>query len=168
MGQFQQAEKLYEKSLSMVERIGDKNAEAIALSNLASVYASQSRLSEAEALYSKALEIQKESGNWQSATTYNNLGNLYFSLHDLGKAHDAFQKSAALLREHLGDDHPDTSSVLSNLAYVLDEEGKNEEAAVLFRESLENLKNTLGINHPYVIRLAERERSLTKSSSGRS
>jgi len=164
MRQYQQAEKLYEKSLSMVERIGDKNAEAIVLSNLASVYASQGRLSEAEALYRKALEIQEESGNWQSATTYNNLGNLYFSLHDLGKAHNAFQKSVSLLREHLGDNHPDTSSVLSNLAYVLDEEGKNEEAAILFRESLENLKNTLGINHPYVIQLAERERSLAKGT----
>lgn len=166
IGQFQKAEHLYRRSLSLIEKTGDKNSEAIALSNIASVQVNMDRLSEAEALYKKALDIQVTIGSEQTATTYNNLGNLYFSLNDLEKAYLSYQKSVSLMKEHLGETHPDTAIAINNLAYVLAEKGHYEEASKLFKESLENLRRTYGSNHPYIKKLKEREASLRSFSSG--
>jgi len=80
-GSYSQAEPLYKRSLTIWEKVPEKEAQVVAaLNNLASMYRDQGRNAEAVALYNRALGIWQKSGHIddsRAATAFYNLGSIY-------------------------------------------------------------------------------------------
>ncbi len=124
---------------------------ATSLDNLAGLYHSQGRYSEAEPFYQEALAITKEQlGDNHPDTTVslNNLALLYKSQGRYTEAEPLYQEALAIRREQLGDNHPSTATSLNNLAGLYYSQARYTEAEPLYRQALAIIREQLGDNHP--------------------
>jgi tetratricopeptide (TPR) repeat protein len=101
---------------------------------------------QAQALFEKALEIDRRLLGDDHLETAECENNLAVSLDDQGKyaqAQPLLEKSLSIRRRLLGDDHPDTAESYSNLAFNLNEQGKYAQAQELYEKSLEICRRSL-------------------------
>ena len=126
---YQEAKRLYKKSLSITKQTGNRKTEAVCYGNLGTVYKSLGEYGKAEEFHRKALALIKEIGDKQGeAKSYGNLGTVYQSLGEYGKAEE-FQRKALALKKEIGDKQGEATSY-GNLGTVyesLGEYGKAEE-----------------------------------------
>jgi tetratricopeptide (TPR) repeat protein len=97
---------------------GDHPDVATGLNNLASLYQSQGKYSEAEPLYLEALEMRKRlfTGDHPDvATGLNNLASLYKSQGKYSEAEPLYLEALAMSERMLGTNHPTTITVRNNL-----------------------------------------------------
>ncbi|MGF2037496.1 MAG: tetratricopeptide repeat protein, partial [Nostoc sp. CmiVER01] len=123
----------YEKSLSAArERFTDEYPNvAISLNNLALLYYSQGRYSDAEPLFIEALSMKKRLlGNEHPdvAQSLNNLALLYESQGRYSDAEPLFIEALSMRKRLLGNEHPDVAQSLNNLAGLYESQGRYSDA----------------------------------------
>jgi tetratricopeptide (TPR) repeat protein len=134
-------------------RLGpDHPATAASLNNLAGLYYSMGRYSEAEPLLDeKSLEITEAklgADHPATAASLNNLAGLYHSMGRYSDAEPLYRRSLAIREAQLGADHPDTAASLNNLAELYYSMGRYSEAEPLYEKSLAIIEAQLGADHP--------------------
>jgi CHAT domain-containing protein/Tfp pilus assembly protein PilF len=126
---------------------------ATSLNNLAVLYRSQGRYTEAEPLYKQALELTKRTlgeNHSDVASSLNNLAVLYQYQGRYTEAEPLYKQALELRKRTLGENHPDVARSFNNLAVLYQSQGRYTEAEPLYKQALELTKRTLGENHPDV------------------
>jgi CHAT domain-containing protein/Flp pilus assembly protein TadD len=132
---------------------GDHPDIAQSLNNLAALYDSQSKLSEAEPLYQQALAIWQrlfEGDHPSIASSLNNLAGLYQSQGKLSEAEPLYQQALAMRQRLFEGDHPDIASSLNNLAGLYRSQGKLSEAEPLYQQALAMRQRLFEGDHPSI------------------
>ncbi len=139
-------------SLPREKQLGDNYPDiAISLNNLAELYQSQGRYSEAEPLLKEALAIDKKQlgdNDPATAASLNNLAVFYIDQKRYIAAEPLLKEALAIDKKQLGDNHPATARTLNNLALLYQSQGRYTEAEPLLKEALAIRKKQLGDNHP--------------------
>jgi tetratricopeptide (TPR) repeat protein len=153
-GKYNEAEPLYLRSLSIVEKqLGENHPHfATSLNNLAGVYYSQRKYNEAEPLLLRSLSIvEKQLGenHPEVASSLNNLAKLYRNQGKYNEAEPLYLRSLSIVEKQLGENHPHFASILNNLAGLYQSQGKYNEAEPLYLRSLFIMEKQLGENHPH-------------------
>jgi tetratricopeptide (TPR) repeat protein len=120
-GKYNEAEPLYRRSLSIVEKqLGENHPDvANSLNNLAVLYQNQGKYNEAEPLLLRSLSIlEKQLGENHPnvATSLNNLAGLYKSQGKYNEAESLYRRSLSIWEKQLGENHPLVATSLNNLA----------------------------------------------------
>ncbi|MCB0408756.1 MAG: tetratricopeptide repeat protein [Flavobacteriales bacterium] len=144
---YYEAVKYYHQSLSLYEKIEQKQGQAQMLNNLGLIYKELEEYDTALVYYNKSL-VLKESINdqWGISSTYSNIGNIYRKKGNHSKALEFHQKSLAIKKEV--DDKKGMAVALNNIGSVLEDLGQLEEAIEHFRQGLlifEETNNQKGI-----------------------
>jgi tetratricopeptide (TPR) repeat protein len=150
--QYAETQPLYERALSIYEKVlGQDHLDvALSLNNLAYLYNRQGSYAKAEPLYERALSIREKALGPEHpdiGISLNNLANLY---HDQGKYADAEQllERALSIRENvLGPEHPDIGISLNNLAHLYVKRGNYAKAEPLYERALSIYEKALGEDH---------------------
>ncbi|WP_366558281.1 tetratricopeptide repeat protein [Okeania sp. SIO3B5] len=98
---------------------------------MASLYESQGRYSEAEPLYTKALEMRKQlfrSAHSEIASSLNNLAYLYKSQGRYTEAEPLYTKALEMRKQLFGSAHSYIATSLNNLAALYKSQGRYREA----------------------------------------
>ncbi len=178
-GRYTEAEPLYLEALEMYKQLlGSSHPDftnslnhlaylsvAMILNNLAALYNSQGRYTEAEPLLLEALEMRKQllgsshpdftnSLNHLAylsvANSLNHLAYLYNSQGRYAEAEPLLLQALEIDKQLLGSSHPDVAMSLNNLAALYNSQGRYTEAEPLLLEALEMRKQLLGSSHPDV------------------
>ncbi|HWY38042.1 MAG TPA: tetratricopeptide repeat protein [Bacteroidia bacterium] len=100
IGDMQNAIQCYSQSLSLREKIKDKNGIANSLNNLGYIFDDLQDLAKAKEYYSQGLKMREEIGDKQGmVNSLNNLGALYYFWKDFPKAIEYHELSLKLARE---------------------------------------------------------------------
>ncbi|MEM9087480.1 MAG: tetratricopeptide repeat protein [Cyanobacteria bacterium P01_F01_bin.53] len=139
---------------TLCDRLGNNHRDiAKSLNNLAHVYTIQNRLSEAEALYTQALELSQKQlgeGHPDIANSLNNLANVYASQNRFQEAEALYLQTLEVTKKSLGEDHITMATGLNNLGLLYSNQDRFSESEALHLQALTITKNTLGENHPTV------------------
>jgi tetratricopeptide (TPR) repeat protein len=115
------AQEYLEKAIVLQTKFQKLEALATSLNNLALLYNSQGKYSEAEPLYVDALEMTKRlfTGDHPDvATSLNNLALLYNSQGKYSEAEPLYVDALAMSERTLGANHPNTITVRNNLRHL--------------------------------------------------
>lgn len=126
-----QAEAILTKVLSLREKTVGKShpLTASALSNLADFYSKHGRDAEAEPIFKRALEVQKNlPDSPELARTLHDLAQLYTRQANYAEAEPLFQQALAI-QEKAIPDHPDLAATMKDYAALLRNAGRNAEAS---------------------------------------
>ncbi len=148
----------YQKAVALQTELGLEVDLAASLNNLAFLYRSQGRYSEAESLYQQALQMKKRllgESHPSVATSINNLAFLYRSQGRYSEAEPLYQQALEMRKRLLGESHPDVAASLNNLALLYDSQGRYSEAKPLLQQALEICERVLGTNHPTTVTVRE-------------
>ena len=120
---YREAEPLYKRSLTILERAVGSNHSDVAksLNGLAMLYKTQGRYEEAEPLFRRALKIVEQvlgPNNLEMAKPLNNLAALYLAQGRYAEAGPLLQQSLMIREKALGSDHPDVAKALNNLGEI--------------------------------------------------
>ncbi|MCA2722865.1 MAG: tetratricopeptide repeat protein [Microcystis sp. M048S1] len=112
------------KSENCYKRLLGNNHPLVAssLNNLAALYDSQGRYTEAEPLYLQALDLRKQllgDNHPLVALSLNNLAYLYDSQGRYTEAEPLYLEAINIFRERLGENHPHTQTVYQNYLRML-------------------------------------------------
>ena len=134
---------------------------AIALDNLASIYASQQCFEKAKFMYEEALDTVDELSTFGAieegehdilpglkGMILDNFASLYRQEGKYEAAESLSQKALNLLIEDLGEDHPHVAICLDNIASLRIQQGKYEAAESLSQQALKLLRQNVGDEHP--------------------
>nr|MDZ7999968.1 FxSxx-COOH system tetratricopeptide repeat protein [Aulosira sp. DedVER01a] len=154
-GQYSEAEPLYQKALSLRQRLlGEEHPHvAISYNNLALLYKSRGRYSEAEPLFQTALSLKQRLLGEEHpyvAQSYHNLAGLYDSQGRYSEAEPLYLKALSLYQRLLGEEHPDVAQSYHNLAGLYDSQSRYSEAEPLYLKALSLRQRLLGEEHPHV------------------
>jgi tetratricopeptide (TPR) repeat protein len=141
----------FTKAVELQKELGLEKDLATSINNLAALYESQGRYSEAEPLFLQALELtQRLLGDEHPdvATSLNNLAFLYRSQGRYSEAEPLFLQALELRQRLLGDEHPSVATSFNNLALLYHSQGRYSEAEPLFLQALELRQRLLGDEHP--------------------
>jgi tetratricopeptide (TPR) repeat protein len=115
------AQEYLEKAIVLQTKFQKLEALATSLNNLAYLYNSQRKYSEAEPLYLDALETGKRlftSDHPNVATILNNLASLYHSQGKYSEAEPLYLDALEMSERTLGANHPNTITVRNNLRHL--------------------------------------------------
>jgi tetratricopeptide (TPR) repeat protein len=121
--------------------------------NLAGLYASQGRYTDAEPLYKRSLAIKEKAlglDHPSTAINLNNLAELYREQGRYAAAEPLFKRALAIHEKAFGPDHPDVAQSLNNLAGLYNNQGRYADAEPLFKRSLAIREKAFGPDHPDV------------------
>lgn len=154
-GKYGEAEKHGREALAAAEAaVGKEHPDyAIALNNLAAVYAAAGKDSEAIPLLVQVTELfEKHHGprHARTAVALDNLAHAYIRAGRLDEAQKLIDRSLDALRKAHGNQHQDVAVALNNLAYVHAQRRDYVKAEQLFRESLSIQRKLHGNNHPEI------------------
>jgi CHAT domain-containing protein/lipopolysaccharide biosynthesis regulator YciM len=151
LGDLDQAENYYRKSLDILSALGKKKATAQLYGSLARVYSNQERYFEATELFEKANRMLKEEEHEEGmAVTYNNLGSVYKKQGDLEKALDNYYKGLEII-ERL-DLTRIKGSAYIHIGNIYKDNGEIDSALFYYQKALENnvrIKNKRKIASSY-------------------
>jgi tetratricopeptide (TPR) repeat protein len=119
--------------------------------NLASVYESQGRYEESEALLLHAQELfgrQPERIDPEKAQNIYNQAIIHAHKGNYARAEHLMKQALAIRQRDLGNEHPHTAESLSNLGEIYTIEGRFAEAEPLIRQALSIYERVLGAKHP--------------------
>lgn len=152
--QYEQAEPLYQRALSLHEQIlGDEHPQvAFPLNGLADLYREQGRYEQAELLYQRALHLWETLGETHPAipSPLNDLALLYWNQSRYEQAEPLLQRDLSLKEQVFGPEHPGLASPLNNLAILYNVLGRYAEAEPLLRRALHLDEQAFGQEHPEV------------------
>ena len=154
LAEYQKAEKLYGKALSIRKQVlGEEHPDtAMSYNSLAVVYWRRGEYEKAEALFEKLLRIDERvlgEEHPNIATSYSNLAMVYESQGKYEKAEALFEKVLRIRERTLGEGHLDVAASYNNLARIYNNQGKCEKVEVLFEKALKIRERTLGEEHPF-------------------
>lgn len=160
-GDLEQADVLSEPLLENMKRyMGLANPQTLTTLNLrAYLLEDLQRYSEAEALYPsliKAYELAGLSGSTELFTVKNNQAMLWKKMGRLQAAKLGFQSFYPQALEQLGASHLLTAIYQGNYGEVLSANGDRDLAIPMLENSLQLLQDTLGVEHPRVIKAKTR------------
>ncbi|KAL9619028.1 MAG: hypothetical protein Q9160_006349 [Pyrenula sp. 1 TL-2023] len=121
-----------------------------ALDSFGNLYANQGKLTEAEAMYTRALQGKEEAlGSKYTSTlnTVNNLGNLYKNQGKLAEAEAMYTWALQGKEEALGSKHTSTLQTVNNLGLLYADQGKLAEAEAMYTRALQGNEEALGSKH---------------------
>jgi tetratricopeptide (TPR) repeat protein len=124
---------------------------ATSLNNLAELYRSTGRYTEAESLYLRSLTIREQElgpNHPDTSASLNNLASLYKSTGRYAEAEPLYVRSLAIRAAQLGANHPYTASSLGNLAGLYELTGRYAEAEPLYVRALAIDRIVFGEDHP--------------------
>lgn len=153
IGQYTQAEPLYQRALTIGERIlGDEHLlVATALNNLATIYKQQERYAEAEQLYQRAIRIR--GSNYRDFTSsLSNLAEIHKQQKKYEQAEELFQQALDIREQEFGPDDIETALATYHLAKFCYDQGKYKKAERLYRQALGICEQALGPEHLTVAR----------------
>ena len=134
-GNFKEAESHYRKSLSLWEKIGDKQEISSVLNNLGVLNRTKGELHKALEYYQKSLFLYKEFGNIDDiATSLNNIGNIFRYQGELDEALNYYKQSLDSWEE-IGNSQF-VSLAFYNIGEVYQQKGKFDTAVRYFKQSL--------------------------------
>jgi len=132
----------YQRSLVILEQVGDLQGKAATLHQMAQVYLTRGDLEQAMRLYQQSLALKEQVGDLQGkATTLHQMAQVYLTRGDLEQAMRLYQQSLAL-KEQVGD-MKGKAATLANMAQVYLTRGDLEQALRLYQQSLA-LKEQVG------------------------
>jgi tetratricopeptide (TPR) repeat protein len=135
-GHYSEAASLHQQAQQAAHDIGDKSAEANALTNLGLVHWRQARHSLAASLHNQAIDLAREAGDQRcEARALTNLGGVYWLLERYEDAACQHKRALDILRE-LGD-HIGEAQALGNLGLVQGLLGDHEEELASHQRSYE-------------------------------
>jgi tetratricopeptide (TPR) repeat protein len=141
-GNFEEAERYYRKSLSLWEKIGDKQEISSIFNNLGVLNRSKGELHKALGYYQKSLFLYKEFGNIDDiATSLNNIGNIFRYQGELDEALSYYKQSLDSWEE-IGNSQF-VSLAFYNIGEVYQQKGKFDTAIRYFKQSL-SLREEIG------------------------
>ena len=152
-GNYSEAVKSYQRSLSIEKILGNIANINILNSNLAIVYRNMGRNKEASELLEEALSFGiKELGKDHShVSIYQcNLAIVYRNMGRNKEASELLETSLASDKKNFGENHPRVAMRQSNLANVYKDMDRNEEASELLELALDSAKKNLGEDHPLI------------------
>jgi hypothetical protein len=122
-GEFKEALKFYEKSLSIRQQSLPPNHPDLAMSynNIGMVYHNMGEYSKALSYYEKTLEIKKQSlppNHPDLAMSYNNIGAVYDNMGEYSKALSFYERAVDIVQQSLPSNHPDVQRYRRNLDIV--------------------------------------------------
>jgi len=142
---------IYQKVLELQEEWKSDIALATSLNNLAVLYSSQGRYTEAEPLILRSLFIREKQlgeNHPDVASSLNNLAALYCSQGRYTEAEPLILRSLSISEKQSGADHPSVAQSLNNLAGLYYEQGRYAEAEPLILRSLSISEKQSGREHP--------------------
>jgi len=144
-GQLERAVTEWSAALRSAQRLSVSEALRTTLrNNLAALYHSLGRQSQARRMYAQALSAAEQQHGPQSqpvATILNNLAELERSGGSPARAEPLFRKALAILEQTPGRSQQQIAGVLANTAECLREQGKLDEAAALNTRALSLLES---------------------------
>ncbi|RMG97526.1 MAG: serine/threonine protein kinase [Deltaproteobacteria bacterium] len=154
-GNYQDARRLFERSLAIRERALSPAHPLVAMSlnNLAALYYAQGDYDTARRLFERSLTTREKSLGPEHphvAQSLNNLAAVYRSQGEYEAARRLYERSLAISEKSLGPEHPDVASGLNNLANVYYTQADYEAASRLYTRSLAIREKSLGPEHPHV------------------
>jgi serine/threonine protein kinase/tetratricopeptide (TPR) repeat protein len=154
LSDYDQAENSVRAVLRIYAKLGLEDREvANAMSTLATVLHSRSKLAEAEAMHRTVLAMLRKLMGREHEDVAIALVNLSYVLWERGKFAEAealSREALPMMRKLLGQEHPTVAIALNNLGLILDEEAKFAEAESAYRQALEMRRKLLGNEHPEV------------------
>ncbi|KAI9765554.1 MAG: hypothetical protein M1839_005420 [Geoglossum umbratile] len=134
--------------------VGGSTSDAIEdpedIHNLGVVYDKQGKLTEAEAMYKRALTgKEKVLGPDHTSTldTVHGLGVVYARQERLGEAEAMYERALAGREKALGPDHTSTLSTVHGLGIVYDKQERLGEAEAMYKRALTGREKALGLDH---------------------
>ncbi|THW71051.1 hypothetical protein D6D19_07467, partial [Aureobasidium pullulans] len=124
--------------------------------SLGVLFASQTRLVEAETMYTRALAgHEKALGAEHTDTlrTVNNLGALYSDQGKLAEAEAMYNRALAGYEKALGVEHADTLRTVNNLGALYSDQGKLAEAETMYTRALAGYEKVYGVEHTFTVRM---------------
>ena len=123
---------------------------------LGQLYVDQSKLADAEAMYTRALQGYEKAvhGPKHTATykTLNNLGNLYSLQGKLADAEAMFTRALQGYEKAFGPKHISTLGTVNNLGALYQKQGKLVDAEAMFNRALQGKEEALGPKHISMLR----------------
>ena len=147
------AQEYLEKAIVLQTKFQKLEALATSLNNLAFLYKSQGKYSEAEPLYLDALEMRRRlfTGDHPNvATSLNNLAVLYYSQGKYSEAEPLYLDALEMTKRLFTGDHPDVAQSLNNLAGLYHSQGRYSEAEPLYLDALKMRRRLFTNDHPDV------------------
>ncbi|HEX5108379.1 MAG TPA: tetratricopeptide repeat protein [Vicinamibacterales bacterium] len=144
------AEEHFLSAVSITRANGDRIWLAALLNNLALLYQSQGRISDAIDLLREALAIRRETlgdAHADVGQTLNNLAAISMWIDPAG-AKSLLESALAIRRDALGAIHDDVAQTLNNLAAIHQALGEFAEAEPLLREAVDIRRRSAGEDHP--------------------
>jgi len=153
------AEKAYQYALKNFGKTDDDtmtnfNNLIISINNLAVIYDSQGRYTEAEPLYKHCLKLNEDVLGQRHPDTLsiiNNLALLYQAQGRYAKAEPLFIRCLELRKDVLGLRHPDTITSINSLAGLYYSQRMYSEAEPLYKKCLQLSEDVLGPKHQYTV-----------------
>ena len=134
-GNYQEAQRLCQESLTIEERLDDQPGRAISLHQLGNIAFAQGSYQEAQRFYQQSLAIKEQQGTQKGrAMTLHQLGNIAFAQGSYQEAQRFYQQSLAI-KEQQGDQY-ERATTLHQLGSIAFLQGNYQEALRLCHESL--------------------------------
>lgn len=151
-GNYEQGIRDTEASLEVMrETLGEDDLITLTTTSvLASLYAWNNQLDEAEPLYLQALDgLEKTVGprNRETLSVQNNLAIYYSDRRELEKAERLLKSAYETTRDVYGDEDPETLNAMVNLVHVYNEMGRLDDAETIGVKLLQSARRTLGSEH---------------------
>ncbi|NEZ59842.1 CHAT domain-containing protein [Leptolyngbyaceae cyanobacterium CCMR0081] len=150
-GQYNEAEPLYEHALLLYRRLLNNKHPNVArsLSNMALLYESQGRYSEAEAFLLEALKMLNNDSP-DLANCLNNLALLYDSQGRYSEAESLYQEALTRKQCLVDKEHLDIAKTFDNLATVYEHQGHYKKAELFHQKALTMYQQLLGHQHSLI------------------
>jgi tetratricopeptide (TPR) repeat protein len=156
LGNVTEAERLYRRSLGILEKGGDGESPryAVILRNLGSLYIERGEFARGEALLRKSLAMNARllaPDDQEVAATRNALAEALTTEGNYGEAERLLEQAQVILEKQ--PQHRRTlASTLNNLGVIRRIQGRNEEAVQLIERSIELFRSEIGPEHPMLVR----------------
>ena len=155
-GRYGEAEDMFLAAVQRAEGFRpDDPRRATTFDNLADVYRGQSRNTEAETFYRRALEIRTRAlgpDHPRLAVSLANLASFYSDQGSYTDAEPLYWRAAAISEETFGPNHQDVAASVAGLAALYHYQDQYADAEPLYQQALNVLEATVG---PEDIRVAE-------------
>ena len=153
-GRYEEAESLLRAAIAQAEKFGSLDPRlADSLNQLAILYATQRKFTQAEPLFQRSLGVSVAAlgpDHPDVAIVLRNMGILKASMRNYAEADVLLSRSLSLTNRALGQEHPVVAVTMRTIAVCQAVQGHYGEAERFIRRSLEISEKTLGSEHPEV------------------